>query len=186
MVSRYCGHFGAACSWRDGSAQVSYHLVSTILKGLFTKSNKIFAANGSQWWGSKVNLTGGKKIQICHQMQFNSVLRFFLSRYYGGGEGRPGGGGSGGPRERWTFELGAVSTSQVTESFLCPLLIGFIGTDRTCLPHPLMWQTQLVCRSSRWSKFKVQVSILSVGRTSNYQSILKKCSILFEGKYIQG
>lgn len=26
---------------------------------------------------------------------------------------------------------------------------GFIGTDLTCLPHPLMWQTQLVCRSFR-------------------------------------
>ena len=24
-----------------------------------------------------MNLTGGKKILICHQMQFNSVLRFF-------------------------------------------------------------------------------------------------------------
>ena len=101
-----------------------------------------------------------EKILICHQMQFNSVLRFFLSRYYGGGEGRQGGGGSGGPRERWTFELGAVSTSQVTESFLCPLLIGFIGTDRTCLPHPLMWQTQLVCRSSRWSKFQSSLYII--------------------------
>ena len=126
-----------------------------------------------------------EKILICHQMQFNSVLRFFLSRYYGGGEGRPGGGGSGGPRERWTFELGAVSTSQVTESFLCPLLIGFIGTDRTCLPHPLMWQTQLVCRSSRWSKFQSSFYIIC-WEDCKLSLNLDKCSILFEGKYIQG
>ena len=79
MVSRYCGHFGAACSRRDGCAQVSYHLVSTILKGLFTKSNKIFAANGSQWWGSKVNLTGGKKSKSATKCNLTAASKdFFL------------------------------------------------------------------------------------------------------------
>ena len=78
MVSRYCGHFGAACSRRDGCAQVSYHLVSTILKGLFTKSNKIFAANGSQWWGSKVNLTGGNKSKSATKCNLTAASKYFF------------------------------------------------------------------------------------------------------------
>ena len=61
----------------------------------------------------------------------------------------------------FTFHCKIIEMEEVGRvcvKYIDGVFSGFIGTDLTCLPHPLMWQTQLVCRSFRSSSMSINKS----------------------------